>query len=276
MLTNKILVPVGFSEQSLAALKQACLIAKIKKSEVYTHIIKKGETSKSFSTYKEILAKLVKLRISRTDMIIAFGGGVVGDIAGFVASSYLRGINYIQIPTTLLSQVDSSVGGKTAINIPEGKNLVGAFYNPKLVLISTKFLQTLTDKEYKSGLGEVIKYALIDNKKLIMSLENIKIYAIGNPIIQVNEKTQNVSIQIENPNENILFVGPGKLKNWKFDIHSTKIEKEITSNELTGCLSFYDVEFHKVSISSTNLSSRSPVPLPLIADIANNVSKPRL
>ena len=104
-------------------------------------------------------------------MIIAFGGGVVGDIAGFVASSYLRGINYIQIPTTLLSQVDSSVGGKTAINIPEGKNLVGAFYNPKLVLISTKFLQTLTDKEYKSGLGEVIKYALIDNRKLKIILE---------------------------------------------------------------------------------------------------------
>ena len=102
-------------------------------------------------------------------------------------------------------------------------------------------------------------FNLIDNIKLIMSLENIKIYAIGNPIIQVNEKTQNVSIQIENPNENILFVGPGKLKNWKFDIHSTKIGKEITNNELTGCLSFYDVEFHKVSISSTNLSCEDSV-----------------
>lgn len=102
-------------------------------------------------------------------------------------------------------------------------------------------------------------FNLIDNRKLIMSLENIKIYAIGNPIIQVNEKTQNISIQIENTNENILFVGPGKLKNWKFDIHSTKIGKEITSNEFTGCLSFYDVEFDKVSISSTNLSCEDSV-----------------
>ena len=161
-----IITDSGIPKNYIKALKD-----KIKKSEVYTHIIKKGETSKSFSTYIEILTELVKLRFSRTDMIVAFGGGVVGDIAGFVASSYLRGINYIQIPTTLLSQVDSSVGGKTAINIPEGKNLVGAFYNPKLVLISTKFLQTLTDKEYKSGLGEVIKYALIDNRKLKIILE---------------------------------------------------------------------------------------------------------
>tara|TARA_B100001741_G_scaffold134395_1_gene110706 strand:- start:42 stop:1106 length:1065 start_codon:yes stop_codon:yes gene_type:complete len=161
-----IITDSGIPKNYIKALKD-----KIKKSEVYIHIIKKGETSKSFSAYIEILTELVKLRFSRTDMIVAFGGGVVGDIAGFVASSYLRGINYIQIPTTLLSQVDSSVGGKTAINIPEGKNLVGAFYNPKLVLISTKFLQTLTDKEYKSGLGEVIKYALIDNRKLKIILE---------------------------------------------------------------------------------------------------------
>jgi 3-dehydroquinate synthase len=98
--------------------------------------------------------------------MIAFGGGVVGDITGFCAASYLRGIDFIQIPTTLLAQVDSSVGGKTAINIKQGKNLVGAFYNPTLVLISTKYLETLSEKEYKSGLGEVTKYALIGNKKL--------------------------------------------------------------------------------------------------------------
>lgn len=102
-------------------------------------------------------------------------------------------------------------------------------------------------------------FNLIDSRKLIMSLGNIKLYAIGNPIIQVNEETQNISIQIKNLNENILFVGPGKLENWKFDIQSTKIGKEITNNELTGCLSFYDVEFHKVSISSTNLSCEDSV-----------------
>ena len=186
-----IITDSGIPKNYIKALKD-----KIKKSEVYTHIIKKGETSKSFSTYIEILTELVKLRFSRTDMIIAFGGGVVGDIAGFVASSYLRGINYIQIPTTLLSQVDSSVGGKTAINIPEGKNLVGAFYNPKLVLISTKFLQTLTDKEYKSGLGEVLKYALIDNRKLKILLEKNSFKVIYESLINF-KSDQSPNIQVD-------------------------------------------------------------------------------
>ena len=107
----------------------------------------------------------------RTDLIIAVGGGVVGDISGYVASSYLRGIQFIQIPTTLLAQVDSSVGGKTAINISAGKNLVGAFYNPKGVIIATSVLKTLPNREFKAGLAEVIKYALSKNKSLFSLLE---------------------------------------------------------------------------------------------------------
>ena len=138
----------------------------LNKKKVYLHVINEGEKSKSFNTYKDILEKLADLKFDRSDCMIAFGGGVVGDITGFCAASYLRGIDFIQIPTTLLAQVDSSVGGKTAINIKQGKNLVGAFYNPTLVLISTKYLETLSEKEYKSGLGEVTKYALIGNKKL--------------------------------------------------------------------------------------------------------------
>ena len=113
-----------------------------------------------------MIDKLFELNFDRSDVLIAFGGGGVGDITGCSASTFLRGIKYIQIPTTLLAQVDSSVGGKTAINVPQGKNLVGAFYNPSLVLISTDFLSTLSESEYKSGLGEVIKYAFIGNKKL--------------------------------------------------------------------------------------------------------------
>ena len=134
--------------------------------KVLVQVIKKGENAKSFKNFQEIIKVLADSKFSRTDLIIALGGGVVGDIAGFCASTYLRGIDYIQVPTTLLSQVDSSVGGKTAINIQQGKNLVGTFYNPKLVLISSAYLETLSDKEYKSGLGEVVKYALIENKKL--------------------------------------------------------------------------------------------------------------
>ena len=134
--------------------------------------IDETEKAKSIDVYKSVIKKIIKYKCNRKSTIIALGGGVVGDLAGFVASTYMRGINYIQIPTTLLSQVDSSVGGKTAINIPEGKNLVGAFYNPKVVLISTRFLKTLSEKEYKSGLGEVIKYSLIDNEKLRTLLQS--------------------------------------------------------------------------------------------------------
>ena len=146
-----------------------CLVSSIRQinnKNVTIFTLNKGEKSKSFSSYRKILNKLLELKFDRSDTIIALGGGVVGDIAGFSAATYLRGIRYIQIPTTLLAQVDSSVGGKTAINVVQGKNLVGAFYNPSLVLISTSFLVTLSEDEYKSGLGEVVKYALIGNKKL--------------------------------------------------------------------------------------------------------------
>ena len=162
-----IVTDIGVPNAYVKALKNS-----IKSSSVYIHKINEGEQAKSFKNFQLILNKLIDLKFSRTDLIVAFGGGVVGDIAGFSAATFLRGIDYIQIPTTLLSQVDSSVGGKTAINVPQGKNLVGAFYNPKLVLISTTYLKTLSEKEYKSGLGEVIKYAFIDNKKLRLLIEN--------------------------------------------------------------------------------------------------------
>ena len=116
--------------------------------------------------------KLSTYKFDRSDCILAFGGGVVGDLAGFAASTYLRGIDYIQVPTTLLSQVDSSVGGKTAINIDAGKNLVGAFYNPKCVLINIDYLNSLSDKQFLSGMAEVAKYAYIGNKKIKKIIEN--------------------------------------------------------------------------------------------------------
>ena len=161
---NKILIVSddGIPKKYLLEIKK--LISNSKKVHVY--ILPAGEKSKSLKSFNLILENLASLKFDRTDCLVALGGGMVGDITGFVASAYLRGIDFIQIPTTLLSQVDSSVGGKTAINIAQGKNLVGAFYNPKKVLISLDYLKTLSDKEYKSGLGEVIKYAFILNKKL--------------------------------------------------------------------------------------------------------------
>ena len=126
------------------------------------YILKDGENQKNIKNYEKILDFCLKKKLTREDFIIAIGGGVVGDIAGFVASTYMRGINYIQVPTTLLACVDSSVGGKVAVNSEYGKNLIGSFYQPKAVFINPCFLKTLSIKEFKTGLGEVVKYAFIE------------------------------------------------------------------------------------------------------------------
>ncbi|MDC0905725.1 3-dehydroquinate synthase [Gammaproteobacteria bacterium] len=156
-------VPQKIVKKVIAACKPS--------TKVFEIILQQGEKAKSIQNFQKILNFLVESNFDRTDLIIAVGGGVVGDISGYVASSYLRGIPFIQIPTTLLAQVDSSVGGKTAINISAGKNLVGAFYNPKGVIIDTSVLKTLSNREFKAGLAEVIKYALIKNKSLFSLLK---------------------------------------------------------------------------------------------------------
>lgn len=125
-------------------------------------VLKDGEKQKNFKNYQKILNFALKNSLERKDVIIAIGGGVVGDLAGFVAATYLRGIDLIQVPTTLLSCVDSSVGGKVAINTDYGKNLVGAFYQPKAVFCNLNFLKTLDERQFKTGLSEVIKYAFIN------------------------------------------------------------------------------------------------------------------
>lgn len=134
----------------------------LKDKTVYKYVVTAGEQSKSQGVYFYLLDRLCSDGFNRTDTVIAFGGGVVGDLAGFVASTYMRGINFIQVPTTILSAVDSSVGGKTAINLANGKNLVGSFYQPSAVYISTQFFKTLPEREIKSGMGEVIKYAFLN------------------------------------------------------------------------------------------------------------------
>ena len=130
-----------------------------------------GEESKSAESYLSFLNFLAENKITRSDCIFALGGGVVGDLAGFAAATYLRGIKFIQIPTTLLAMVDSSVGGKTAIDIPAGKNLVGAFYQPSLVLCDYETLDTLPDNVFADGCAEVIKYGIINDKPLFEKLK---------------------------------------------------------------------------------------------------------
>ncbi len=126
-------------------------------------ILKDGEKEKNIKNYLKIVQKAIQLGLTRKDILIAIGGGVVGDLTGFVASTYMRGIEFIQVPTTLLSMVDSSVGGKTAIDLDEAKNIVGSFYQPKAVFININFLNTLDNRQFRSGLGEILKYAFIEN-----------------------------------------------------------------------------------------------------------------
>ena len=130
-------------------------------------IINDGEKYKNIKTINLITSKLLKYKVDRNDTLIAFGGGVIGDIVGFSASITLRGINFIQIPTTLLSQVDSAVGGKTGVNTKEGKNLIGTFYQPKLVISDVSLLKSLPKREILSGYAEIIKYGLIMDKRFL-------------------------------------------------------------------------------------------------------------
>lgn len=136
-------------------------------------IIPNGEKSKNLKVYSEILEFMAAKGFTRSDIIIALGGGVVGDLAGFVAATFMRGIKFIQIPTTILSQIDSSVGGKTAVDLPQGKNLVGAFYQPEFVLCDISTTKTLSKEIYIDGLGEMAKYAvLIGDSFLDLILNN--------------------------------------------------------------------------------------------------------
>src|SRR6266581_516349 len=135
------------------------------------HLFNDAESAKHLGTVEHIARSLCRAGADRKSLIIAVGGGVVGDVAGFVAASYLRGVALVHIPTTFVAQVDSSIGGKTGVNLPEGKNLVGAFYPPRLVIADPDLLRTLADREFRCGLAEIIKYGVIGDAILFRFLE---------------------------------------------------------------------------------------------------------
>ena len=161
-------------------------------------VLKDGEKEKNFKNYRKIIEKALKLGLKRSDVIVAIGGGVVGDITGFVASTYMRGINFVQVPTTLLACVDSSVGGKTAIDTAFGKNLVGTFYQPKVVYINPRFLKTLDERQFKTGLGEVVKYSFIEKSCLLEEEVNLTNFLSEKfkEILDRDEKTLSKLIEI--------------------------------------------------------------------------------
>ncbi|MBN1157322.1 3-dehydroquinate synthase [Candidatus Woesearchaeota archaeon] len=165
---------VIITDSNVRKLFGAKLLHALKMARIKCRIVsfQAGEKSKNLNTYTGILSKIVRLGLDRSSVIIALGGGIVGDIAGFVASTYMRGIDYVQIPTTLLAMVDSSIGGKTGVDLPQGKNLIGTFHQPKKVFVDISFLETLPDEEYENGLVEMLKHGFIKSKTLVFLIEN--------------------------------------------------------------------------------------------------------
>lgn len=170
-LTNAQKVTV-ITDSNVAPHYQWCVLNSLSEAgfTATSHVFQAGEQSKNLSTITDMYNTLADFKMTRKDIIVALGGGVTGDMAGFAAATYLRGIDFVQIPTSLLAQVDSSVGGKTGVDIAQGKNLVGAFYQPKAVLIDPDTLSTLPDKFICDGMAEVIKYGCIKDKDFFDSL----------------------------------------------------------------------------------------------------------
>lgn len=167
---NKVAIITDSNVEKLYAKKLTEILCDYE-TKVIT--VEAGEKSKSLDTLQFVYGELLNFGITRADLIIALGGGVVGDLTGFASATLLRGISFIQIPTTLLAQVDSSVGGKTAVNLPQGKNLVGSFCQPKAVIADTETLKTLPDNVLSDGMAEVIKYGAIYDEGLFKKLEEI-------------------------------------------------------------------------------------------------------
>lgn len=191
---NKVLI---VTDETVGSLYLEELIEGFKGQNVdcISYTVPVGESSKSMANLMKLYDVLAENLLSRKDVIIALGGGVVGDLTGFAAATYLRGIDFIQIPTTLLSQVDSSVGGKVAVNIPQGKNLVGNFYQPKAVYIDVNVLNTLNEREISSGLAEIIKYACIEDQSLFDFLEENDLHTIKEHYLQIIKRCLEIKIK---------------------------------------------------------------------------------
>lgn len=171
------------SDDNVFPLYGGQVLSSLTDYECHTLVLPHGEPTKNFQTLPSIYSAMLKAKISRSDLVIALGGGVIGDLVGFAASSFLRGVRLVQIPTSLLAQVDSSVGGKVAVDLPEGKNLVGAFYHPKLVLIDPDVLDTLPPRYIHDGMGEVIKYGCIKDAKLFETLNSHSSFEDLKPVL---------------------------------------------------------------------------------------------
>jgi shikimate kinase/3-dehydroquinate synthase len=195
IISNKTVFPI-YKDAILRSLNDFNI-----KPEVI--LIPDGEEYKDFTSINHIFGELLKKRFDRNSLLIAFGGGVVGDITGFAASTYMRGIRYVQVPTTLLSQVDSSVGGKTGINHPLGKNMIGTFYQPSFVMIDIDTIRTLPKGEFSAGMAEIIKYGVIADRTLFSYLENNRgnILSLGDGLINIIKRSCEIKAGVVSKDE---------------------------------------------------------------------------
>lgn len=189
---GKVLV---ITNPKVAGLHLKTLLTNLETKEIYCHTIPDGENYKNFETINGILETAFNHRLDRHSLMIAFGGGVIGDMVGFASGIFMRGINFIQIPTTLLAQVDSSVGGKTGINNHFGKNLIGLFHQPKAVYIDPRFLKTLPKREFNAGIAEVIKMAICFDKNFFNLLQDVDI-TDRNTLLEIIHQAVNIKAKI--------------------------------------------------------------------------------
>lgn len=184
-LNSKILILIDSNVNRIYAKEIKNLISSRGKEKTALYVIPSGEKSKSIEALSKVYSFMLANSFGRDSLVIALGGGVVGDLAGYAAATFMRGVQYVQVPTTLLSAVDSSVGGKTGINFAKTKNIIGAFYQPKLVLIDLNFLKSLSKTELLSGAGEILKYAFLSDKTFYSFIKNNadKILSLDNSVL---------------------------------------------------------------------------------------------
>lgn len=189
-LDRKVLIVTddGVPYEYAQTVAQQCKIA-------FVEVLPQGEATKCFDSYKLLLSKMVENGFTRTDCVVAVGGGVMGDLAGFVAASFMRGVDFYNIPTTLLSQVDSSIGGKVAIDFEGYKNIVGAFYQPKRVIIDFMVLSTLPKRQVANGLAEAVKMSLTSDKELFRLFETQDIYENIDKIIEASLRIKKAVVE---------------------------------------------------------------------------------
>lgn len=194
---------VIITDQNVYSVVRNDIIYAIEKSKLNVHfvVVEPGEQSKSFNTLQKVYAELLDFEMTKSDLLIALGGGVIGDLTGFAAATYLRGISFIQIPTSLIAQVDSSIGGKTAVNLPQGKNLVGSFYHPDAVYIDPELLNSLEPRYLADGMAEVIKYGCIRDTELFSKLTHMETSALMEHMEEIIYKCCNIKRMIVEEDE---------------------------------------------------------------------------